>query len=208
MKQVSPFKSVDEAFKSLDNGGRLYNIFTKANDNIITSSELSKAGGGLNNKFKAVLYLEMVLKGLTDDDKKKIYGSLNTSLKADYDKYKPELNYLLDDKTNQDKAILSVILEGKITPITDWPTFSGYIPVPSLINGTLMETMSPIKDNFDIFMLSVDHPEPFNIVVCAIQNTLNIEDNRMTIGGILSEYYLSEYKNQGKSTFLEGIFYS
>lgn len=207
MKQVSPFKSVDEAFESLDNGGRLYNIFTKANDNIITSSELSKAGGGINNKFKAVLYLEMVLKGLTDDDKKKIYGSLNSSLKADYDKYKPKQNYLIDNKTNSKNTVLSVILEGKITPITDWPTFSGYIPVPSLINGSLLETMSPLKDNYDLFMLSLDHPEPFNMVVCTIQNTLNIDDNWITIGGILNEYYLTEYKNQGKSTFLEGIFY-
>jgi len=52
MKKVNPYRYVDEALSSLDNGGRFYNIFTKAMDGIISKSELGKVGGVFNDKQK------------------------------------------------------------------------------------------------------------------------------------------------------------
>ena len=45
MKKIEPYKSIDEATLSLDNGGRFYNVLTKSDDGIISTSELGKVAG-------------------------------------------------------------------------------------------------------------------------------------------------------------------
>lgn len=44
MKKVSPYQNLNTALKSLDNGGRFYNILTKAEDGIINQAEIGKVG--------------------------------------------------------------------------------------------------------------------------------------------------------------------
>ena len=39
MKKIIPYKSSNEALTALDNGGRFYNIFTKAGDGVITQEK-------------------------------------------------------------------------------------------------------------------------------------------------------------------------
>ncbi|VTP98609.1 hypothetical protein [Sphingobacterium daejeonense] len=45
MEQISLFKSASQAIDSLDNGAEYYNIFTKADDDLISQSEVSKVAG-------------------------------------------------------------------------------------------------------------------------------------------------------------------
>ena len=56
MKKVNPYKSQAAALKSLDNGGRFFNVLTKADDGQITSAELSKVAGAFSNKQLMNLY--------------------------------------------------------------------------------------------------------------------------------------------------------
>ena len=45
MKHIVPYRTLKGALNALDNGGRFYNVFTKAKDEVITDSELCKAAG-------------------------------------------------------------------------------------------------------------------------------------------------------------------
>ena len=43
MREIRPYKTVRGATRALDNGGRFFNLFAKAGDDIVDSAELAKA---------------------------------------------------------------------------------------------------------------------------------------------------------------------
>lgn len=45
MKKIESYIDVNDAISDLDNGGRFYNLFTHADDGIISQAELGKVGG-------------------------------------------------------------------------------------------------------------------------------------------------------------------
>ena len=45
MREVIPYSTVEGAARALDNGGRFFNLFSRINDDVVDSSELSKAAG-------------------------------------------------------------------------------------------------------------------------------------------------------------------
>lgn len=64
MREVHPYKTAGGLLKALDNGGRFFNIFTRAGDDKITRSELAKAAGEFGSTPKAVLFFEMAQQAL------------------------------------------------------------------------------------------------------------------------------------------------
>ena len=51
-----PYRTVRNALTSIDNGGRFYNLLTKANDGNISTSELGKVAGSFSDKQKREAY--------------------------------------------------------------------------------------------------------------------------------------------------------
>ena len=45
MRQIKPYQTVWGARKALDNGGRFYNLWTHAGDNVVDAGELARAAG-------------------------------------------------------------------------------------------------------------------------------------------------------------------
>jgi hypothetical protein len=52
MDKIIPFKYLDDILSIFDNGGRFYNLLTKANDGNISQEELSKVAGLFSDKQK------------------------------------------------------------------------------------------------------------------------------------------------------------
>ena len=77
MKQITPYKTLQGALNALDNGGRFYNIFTKAKDEVITGSELYKAAGVISGKAQALLFFELALSDLPETDRDKVIQRLS-----------------------------------------------------------------------------------------------------------------------------------
>ena len=61
MREVQPYRTERGLLKALDNGGRFFNIFTKAGDDQITRAELAKAAGTFGSAPKAALFFERKL---------------------------------------------------------------------------------------------------------------------------------------------------
>ena len=88
MKKIEPYKNINEATLSLDNGGRFYNVLTKSDDGIISTSELGKVAGLFIDKQKMVLFLDLAISNFDVNAKEKIVNSLDASLRSTYEKYK------------------------------------------------------------------------------------------------------------------------
>jgi hypothetical protein len=69
MRQVRPYRTIQCARKSLDNGGRFYHLWTKSGDDVVDAGELARAAGVYSSDIKAFLHFEMVLMDLPADQK-------------------------------------------------------------------------------------------------------------------------------------------
>ncbi len=81
MKQIIPYQHITEALTQLDNGGRFFNLFTKAEDGQISSAELSKVAGMFNEKQQLVLFLELSMSQLSKEDQLSIIAKLDDKLR-------------------------------------------------------------------------------------------------------------------------------
>ena len=68
MRQVIPYRTLRGATKALDNGGRFYNPFAKADDGVVSAAELARAAGVFSSDLRALLFLEMATAGLSADE--------------------------------------------------------------------------------------------------------------------------------------------
>jgi hypothetical protein len=69
MRQIQPYQTAWGARKALDNGGRFYNLWTQAGDNVIDSGELARAAGVHSSDMRAFLHFEMALMDLPEQQK-------------------------------------------------------------------------------------------------------------------------------------------
>ena len=117
MKKIIPYLSAQEATQALDNGGRFYNVLTKADDGVISKSELGRVAGVFNDKQKMVLFLEMAISGLDVNAQSTIINALDADLQAIYYQHKPQV---LSPSEAHAQGILSAN-----AIVTGIPTFTG-----------------------------------------------------------------------------------
>jgi hypothetical protein len=87
--KIEPYRNINDAISNLDNGGRFYNILTKADDGIISKSELGKVGEIFNDKQQMILFLELSISKLDNVKKNVIISKLDENFQNIYLKHKP-----------------------------------------------------------------------------------------------------------------------
>ncbi|MGD8499894.1 MAG: hypothetical protein PVJ86_04560, partial [Phycisphaerales bacterium] len=90
MKQIVPYKTLQGALKALDNGGRFYNVFAKARDEVITDSELYKAAGVFSRQTHAFLFFELALSDLSEAGRDQVIQHLSPELRSSYLEQRPK----------------------------------------------------------------------------------------------------------------------
>ncbi len=90
MKQIIPYQNIEEALAQLDNGGRFYNLFTKADDGEINIAEISKVAGMFNERQKLILFLELSISQLSKEDQVDVIATLDDKLRRDFLKHKAQ----------------------------------------------------------------------------------------------------------------------
>jgi len=145
MKQIVPYRTLQGALKALDNGGRFYNVFTKAKDEVITDSELYKAAGVFSDKAQAFLFFELALSGLSEVDRDRVIQRLSGELRSAYLRERP--------KHTEIEVFEKTVRETDAVVVTGWPVFledktrfSGFIMIPIFVGKTMTFTMIPIFD--------------------------------------------------------------
>ena len=205
MKRIIPYKEVNEAVLSLDNGGRFYNLLTKSNDGLINQSELGKVGGLFNDKQKMILFLEMSMSSLNSEEKEIILSKLDEDLKQTYTKYKSQK--LLPSEANT-KGIVAAnaILTGVPKLIDKKSDFNGFIMVPIMAGKAMTFVMIPIIDNYNVYELR-DEKTSETFLIAHSRNSEKLPSEKIIIAGLLKELQSGKNDNNKKIKFLEANYY-
>ena len=205
MKKIIPYKKIDEALLSLDNGGRFYNILTKPNDGTITQSELGKIGGLFNDRQKLILILEMSLTLFQENEKQIILSKLDAPLKQTYLKYKPQ--QVLPSQANEKGVVASnAILKGIPKLVDKKSDFKGFIMVPISAGKTMTFVMIPLIDKYDVYELR-DEISAETFIIAHARNSKKLPYEKMLVGGLLKELKPGEREGGNTQKFLEANYY-
>ena len=205
MKKIEPYKNINDAVKSLDNGGRFYNILTKAEDGIISQAELGKVGGIFNDKQQMALFLEMSILKLKDSEKEEVFSKLDSKLNQTLQKYKSQA--LLPSEANS-KGIISsnAIITGIPKLIDSKSDFNGFIMFPIISGNVTTIMMIPLIDEYDVYELR-DEESSEKFLIAHLKGSEKLPRKKIIIGGVLKVLNTSEMDNAEKKIFLEAIYH-
>jgi hypothetical protein len=205
MKKIVPFTSQQEALITLDNGGRFYNMITKANDGNINTSELSKVAGIISDKQRMILYLELSLYKLSGDSRKGIIKTFSQDLKSAVEKYAAQ--YLSpSEATKKGELARNTVLEGIPRYVESKSDFSGFIMIPIMSGKTTTFMMVPIFDHYDVYELRDDATSD-TFLIAHSKGSEKLPERKITVGGILKELKKDKKDVSPATKFLEAHYY-
>lgn len=205
MKKITPYEEINEALLSLDNGGRFYNILTKSNDGKIDQSELGKVGGLFNDKQKMILFLELSMTFLKNEERKIIIGKLDKDLKQTYLNFKSQI--LLPSEANEKGIIASnAILTGVPKLVDEKSDFNGFIFVPIMTGKVMTFIMIPIIDNYNVYELR-DEKTSETFIIAHSRDSKILPNEKIIIAGVFKELKSEKNENSQTLKFLEANYY-
>ena len=201
MKKIEPYKNINEATLSLDNGGRFYNVLTKSDDGIISTSELGKVAGLFIDKQKMVLFLDLAISNFDVNAKEKIVNSLDASLRSTYEKYK---SHELLPSEAYDKGILSSnsIITGFPKKIDSKSDFNGVIVLPVGKSFVVM----PIIDKYDVYEIR-DEVSDDTFLIAHARGSIVLPEKKIKVAGVLKELKANKNEKKASKRFLEALYY-
>ncbi|MFC1762983.1 hypothetical protein ACFL6U_13000 [Planctomycetota bacterium] len=207
MKQITPYRTVQGALNALDNGGRFYNVFTKAKDDVITDSELYKAAGVYSGQDKAHLFFELALSNLSDAEKEHVIQRMSPELRSRYLQSKPkqvQIATFEQQVTETDTVIVAgfpVFLENKTR-------FSGFIMIPICTGKVTTFTMIPIIDQFDIYeVYDTSDLQGKKTIIATVRGSRRLSRTKTTFGGIVKKIQFKDKSKKKHRLYVETLFY-
>jgi len=201
MNFITPYKNLDEATTSLDNGGRYYNFLTTAEDGIISSAEVGKVAGLFNDRQKIVLYLAMCLSGLRVSEKRQVEKSLTEELKISYEKYFPKHLKPYEAKESGQLGTNAVIT-GVPVYIDSKKDFNGFVMMPIMTGSVMTMILIPIIDHYDVYHLK-DEATSETFIIAHARSKEKLPQKRLMAGGILKELKLKKDEKGPVEKYLE-----
>ena len=200
-----PYKNVTDAMSNLDNGGRFYNILTKADDGIISKSELGKVGGVFSDKQKMMLFFELSISKLDQENRNSIISKLEENLQKLYFKYKAI--ELLPSEANTKGIIASnAIITGIPQLIQSKNDFNGFIMTPVISGNVTTFVMMPLIDMYDVYELR-DEKSDKNFLIAHAKKTEKLPEKKIKVAGVLKELKSDKNDTQAAKIFLEAIYH-
>ena len=208
MRELKPYRTKQGLQKALDNGGRFYNFFSKAEDEIVTRGELAKAAGVFSAGTQAFLFLEMMQQDLPDEQRRSVLQLLEPDLRSDYQRQRPVV--LAPSQVEAEGAAgRSLILAGFPRFVENKTQFSGFIMVPISTGKVTTFTMIPIFDQFDVYEVFDDRRmcKP-NTVVATVRGQRIEHDGPIRFGGVLRELQFEDKTKKSHQFYLETVFFT
>ena len=205
MYQIEPFQNINDAISNLDNGGRFFNLFTKANDGIITKAELGKSSKIFKNLSQMILFLELSMSKLNNYEKSSIISKLEENLQKIYLKYKP-LKLLPSEGVSKGIIASNAIITG-IPKLTESKSdLTGFIMIPMTSGNVTTVTPIPLIDVYDVYKLR-DEKSDQNFLIAHHKGTKKLPEKKIMVAGILKELKLNENKLDSSPIYLEAVYY-
>ncbi|WP_205729132.1 hypothetical protein [Ferrimonas sediminicola] len=201
MNTIIPYQSLQEALTDLDNGGRFYNVFTSAHDGVVEPAELARVAGVFSDTQRMMLFLEMALSDLTEEDKARVIQRLSPELNSLYHAEAPR-RYTPVQAKLQGRAGEAAILCGVPRLMESAENFAGMITVPISAGTMSTFTMIPIVDHYDVYQVR-DGQTNREFVVAHARGETKLPESVSLFGGTFKELQ----QDQSGSLFLEVVYY-
>lgn len=201
MEQINPYSSASQAIDALDNGGKFYNIFTKADDDLISQSEVSKVAGAGFQKQKGVLFLQLAMSKLSEREQLEVIGIFDDNLLENYNKYKPEeiTSYQAFNGLN---AGTGIVVNGIPKKIDSEGIISGYISIPVIDVFTLI----PISETYIVYEIK-DEETGVSILVAHEKESATLPEVNMKLSGVIKQFQLTQDEESDFEKFIEIEYY-
>ena len=207
MKQIVPYRTLQGALNALDNGGRFYNVFTKAGDEVITDSELCRAAGVFSRKAHAFLFFELALSDLSKADREQVIRHLSPELRSTYLRQRPkhtEIEVFEQSARETDP----VIVAGFPVFLEDKTQFSGFIMIPIFSGKVTTFMMVPIFDRFDVYEVYANSDLKGNkTIIATVRGSKRLAVAMTTFGGIVKKLKFKDKSKKPHSLYVETLFY-
>ena len=207
MREIVPYTDRFELQQAIDNGGRFYNIFSKAGDSVVTKGELAKAAGVCGADHRAILFLELAKWELDVYDQNWIVDLLEPKLRDRYESMKPS-RLKPSEVEKQGKLGSAVIATGYLRYLEDQTKLNGFITVPIMVGNVTTYSMVPIYQNYAIFEMFDDEAnQSANCLIALVKDETLDHHGPSRIGGLLRELK-SKDEPAACSHFLEAYYYT
>ena len=208
MREVHPYKTESRLLKALDNGGRFFNVFTKAGDDQITRAELAKAAGVFGSSPKAVLFFEMAQHALTPEAQAKAVAALGPKARKDHRKFLPvKLRPSLVESTG--KAGGCVIVEGYPRYLKNKSMFTGMMMIPIQTGNVTTFMMVPLYDQFDIYEVFDNRQMRKPMCILATTRSMTfLSGEPIRLAGILRKMEVAKKAQRQHKFYLEACYYT
>ena len=201
MREVTPYKTLRGAVRALDNGGRFYNLFAKADDQVVDAGELARAAGASGDR--AILFFEMALMALPAEERSQVRSLLSPALLAKCEERRPAILAPSAVEAVGEKETPTIVT-GYPVFVEDKTQFAGFIvlvtPVIALI---------PIMDQFDVYEV-FDTPgrrEP-RTVIATTRGSKRLDGIHARFGGVLKELQFDDKTGKEHGLYLETAYYT
>ncbi|MFN2292578.1 MAG: hypothetical protein ACK2UC_15410 [Anaerolineae bacterium] len=203
MRQISPYQTLQGATRALDNGGRFYNLFTRAGDNVVEGVELARAAGVYSSDAMAFLYFEMALMDLPGEEKAKVLSLLAPDLRAQLEAKRPRV--LPPSRVESEGKIgVPAIVTGYPYFVEDKSQLRGFV-----VMVVPMIMMVPIMDEFDVYELfdTPDRAYP-RTLLATVRGSRRLDGAHIRCGGVLKELWFEDKTSRQHGLYLEAAYYT
>ena len=201
MQQIRPYRTVQRAKRALDNGGRFYNLWTKAGDNIVDGVELARAAG--TSSSIAFLHLDMALMDLPAEQKAEVLSLLARDLKGQLEAKRPRV---LQPSLVQSEGAVGVpaVITGYPSFVEDRAQLQGFMV---MVAPAIM--MIPITDQLDVYEVydTPDRTGP-RTLVATVRGSKRLDGSYSRFGGVLKELHFVDKTGTDHGLYLEAIYYT
>jgi len=205
VKEIISYQNIEEAFAQLDNGGRFYNLFTKAKDEEINTAELARVAGLFSEKQQLILFLELSISQLSKQDQVTIISKLDDKLRKDFLKYKAQ--ELMPSEAEQ-RGVLSAnaIITGVPRVKNSTSEFKGFILIPVSAGKVITVMPIPIIDQYDIYEIRDEHAAE-SFLVAHYRGKGTLPEKKIKVAGVLKDIEVETEGGIAHRKFLEINYY-
>jgi len=205
MKLIEAYQSRSEALTALDNGGRFFSWFSKANDGQISKAELGKVGGVFNDKQQMILFLEMALSKLGAEDQETILNQLEPKMQDSYLEHRPE-RYLPSEALELGTLSSNAIVKGIPRHVDSKEEFTGFIMFPISTGSTTTMVMVPLIEQYEVYHL-YDESSESDFLIAHLKGKESLPAELLEVGGVLKELKADKKNSEQAAKFLEVLYY-
>ncbi len=205
MKRIEPYRNVEEAMRSLDNGGRFYTTEIKANDGVVNRAELERIGGRADHKKDLILLFQMSISQLGETDKESLFSKLDSEVLQIYKKYKPQ-ELSADDANQKGQLAMNAIITGTPKLIRFDTDLNWLVEFEKVFGNTSTTLITPLIQEYHVYELE-DEKTNQSFLIAHKHGTEKLSNKRISLGGIVKELRSTEDGSGEKGKFLEVMYH-